>query len=69
MIFRTTTPFKEKSSDHFKDVHKLELLTNFDFNLISSPGCVMNNVFKLNQGFHEVSKTISMPFVLLIIEV
>ena len=26
--FRTSIPFKEKSSDHFKDAHKLKLLTN-----------------------------------------
>ena len=29
--FRTSTPFKEKSSDHFKD-HKMKLLTNFEIN-------------------------------------
>ena len=29
--FRTSTPFKEKSSNHFKDLH-----TNFDVNLTSS---------------------------------
>ena len=28
--FRSSTPFTEKSCDHFKDLHKLELLTNFD---------------------------------------
>ena len=26
--FRTSTPLKEKSSDHFKDLRKMELLTN-----------------------------------------
>ena len=36
--FRISTPFEEKSSDHFKDLHKLKLLTNFDVDLISSPG-------------------------------
>ena len=40
--FRTSTPFKGKSSDHFKDPHKLKLLTNFDVNLTSSPGGIMN---------------------------
>ena len=25
--FRTSAPFKEKSSDQFKDLHKMELLT------------------------------------------
>ena len=33
--FITSTLFKEKSSDHFKDPHKLKLLTNFDANLIT----------------------------------
>ena len=27
--------FKEKSSDHFKDLYKLKLLANFDVNLTS----------------------------------
>ena len=40
--FRTSTPFKEKSSDNFKDVQKLKLLTNFDVILTSSPEGVMN---------------------------
>ena len=40
--FRTSTPIKEKSSDHFKDLHKLKLLINFDANLTLSPGRVMN---------------------------
>ena len=40
--FRTSTPFKEKSSDNFKDLHKMELLTNFDVNLTSFLGGVMN---------------------------
>ena len=40
----TSTPCKEKSSDHFKDLHKLKLLTNFDINLSSFLGRVMNNV-------------------------
>ena len=39
---RTSTPFKEKSSDHFKDLHKMELLTHFDINLTSFLGGVMN---------------------------
>ena len=26
--FITSTPFEEKSSDQFKDLHKMELLTN-----------------------------------------
>ena len=36
--FRISTSFKEKSSDHFKDLHKLNLLTKFDVNLTSSQG-------------------------------
>ena len=40
--FMSSTPFEEKSSDHFKDLHKLELLTNFDIILTSSLEGVMN---------------------------
>ena len=40
--FRTFTPFKETSSDHFKDLGKLEPLTDFEVNLTSCPGGVMN---------------------------
>ena len=40
--FRTSTPFEEKSSDHFKDLHKLRLLTNFDVHLISFLGGFIN---------------------------
>ena len=29
-VFGTFIPFKENSSGHFKDCHKMELLTNFD---------------------------------------
>ena len=39
--FITYTPFEEKSSDHFKDLHKIELLTNFDISLTSFLGGVM----------------------------
>ena len=38
----TSDPFEEKSSDHFKDLHKMELLTNFDISLTSFLGGVMN---------------------------
>ena len=38
--FITSTPFEEKSSAHFKDLHKI--LTNFDISLTSFPGGVMN---------------------------
>ena len=40
--FITSTPFKEKSSDHFKDLNKMELLTNFDIRLTSFIGGVTN---------------------------
>ena len=40
--FITYTPFEEKSSDHFKDLHKMELLTNFYISLTSFLGGVMN---------------------------
>ena len=33
--FRTTTPFKEKSSNHLKDLQKLKFMTNFDVILTS----------------------------------
>ena len=40
--FITSTPFEEKSSDHFKDLHKVELLTNVGISLTSFLGGVMN---------------------------
>ena len=40
--FRTSTPFKEKSSDHFKGLYKMELLTNFIVNLTSFLEGVIN---------------------------
>ena len=40
--FRTFTPFQEKSSDHFKGLHKLKLLTDFYVNLTSFLGGVVN---------------------------
>ena len=40
--FITSTPFEEKSSDHFKDLHKMEQLTNFDISLTSFLEGVMN---------------------------
>ena len=36
------TPFEGKSSDHFKDLHKMELLTDFDISLTSFLGRVIN---------------------------
>ena len=40
--FITSTPFEEKSSDHFKNLHKIEHLINFDISLTPSLGGVMN---------------------------
>ena len=40
--FITSTSFEEKSSDHFKDLHKMELLINFDISLTSFLGRAMN---------------------------
>ena len=40
--FITSTPFEVKSSDHFKDLHKMELLTNFGISLTSFLLGVMN---------------------------
>ena len=40
--FITSTPFEEKSSDHFTDLHKMKLLTNFDISMTSFVGGVMN---------------------------
>ena len=40
--FITSTSFKEKSSDHFKDLHKMELLKNFDISPTSFLGGVTN---------------------------
>ena len=40
--FRTSTLFKEISSQHSRDLNKMELVTNFDVNLTSSLGGVMN---------------------------
>ena len=40
--FRTSTPFKESPFDHFKDLHKIGPLTNFDVNLTSFLGGIIN---------------------------
>ena len=39
--------FKEESSDHFKALHKLKLLTNFNVNLTSFLGEVINYVLNI----------------------
>ena len=43
--FKTSIPFKEKSSDHFKGLYKMALLTNFDGYLTSFLGGVINQGF------------------------
>ena len=48
---RSSTPFKEKSYLHFKNLHKLKLLTNFDVNMISSPG----GNYELKFHYHFIS--------------
>ena len=40
--FITSTPFEEKSCDHFKDLHKMKLFPIFDISLTSFLGVVMN---------------------------
>ena len=40
--FLTSTLFQENSSYHFKDLHKMELFTNFDVSLTSFLGGVTN---------------------------
>ena len=41
--FRSSSPFNEKSPDHFKDCHKFKLLTNFGVNLTSFQGGITDN--------------------------
>ena len=48
--FITSARFEEKSSDHFKDLHKMELLKNFDISLTSFLGGVMNQMFNAKFG-------------------
>ena len=43
--FRTSTPVKGKCSCHFKDLHKMELMTNCNVNLTPFRGGVMNSRF------------------------
>ena len=46
-VFRTSTAFEENSSDHFKDIYKLKLLTNFHVNMTSFLGGVPNYVLNV----------------------
>ena len=34
-VFKTSIEFIKKSSDHFKDIYKLKLLTSFDVYMMS----------------------------------
>ena len=43
-VFKTSIEFIKKSSDHFKDIYKLKLLTNFDVNMTSLLNGVPNYV-------------------------
>ena len=43
-VFKTSIEFIEKSSDHFKDIYKLKLLTSFDVNMASFLKGVQNYV-------------------------
>ena len=45
MILIVNRTFQEKSSDDFKDLDKLTLLTNFDVNLTTSVGGAEGTVF------------------------
>ena len=45
--FRIPIPFKEKSSDHFKDLHKLKRLKYFDVHLTSFLGRVIDYVLNV----------------------
>ena len=46
-VFNTSTAFKENSSNHVKDLYKMELLTNFDVNMTSFLGRVPDYVLNL----------------------
>ena len=47
-VSRTSTAFKGKSSDNFKDTYKLKLLANFYVNMRSFLGGVSNYVLTFN---------------------
>ena len=46
-VFKSSTEFIEKSSDHFNDIYKLKLLTSFDVNMTSFLKGVPNYVLNL----------------------
>ena len=45
--FETSIEFAKKSSDHFKDIYKLKLLTSFDVSMTSFLKGVPNYVLNL----------------------
>ena len=46
-VFKSSIEFIKKSSDLFKDIYKLKLLTSFDVNMTSFPKGVPNYVLNL----------------------
>ena len=46
-VFKTSIELIEKSSDYFKDIYKLKLLTSFDVNMTSFLKGVPNYVLNL----------------------
>ena len=46
-VFKTSIEFIKKSSDHFKDIYKLKLLTRFHVNMTSFLKGVPNYVSNL----------------------
>ena len=47
-VFKTSIEFIKNSSDHFKDIYKLKLLTSFDVNMTSFLKGVPNYVLNFN---------------------
>ena len=47
LIFKTSIEFIKKSSDHFKDIYKLKLLTSSDVNMTTFLKGVPNYVLNL----------------------
>ena len=55
--------FNESSPDHFKDIHKLKPLTNFDVSLSLSPGGVTNLTFNIQYASYSTTRE-TFPLVL-----
>ena len=58
--FITSTPFEEKSSDHFEDLHKMEHLTNFNISLTSFLG----GTFSSNSVVNTMDMTAAIQYIL-----